>query len=299
MTSKSTTNPASSVPRAVAELVGIASLGGGRGISLSEQVYGDVNKTGKPFEVFARNMFAGCLGSVSSAVDESWEKTFSWRGSANHPPDFIIRSGDAVEVKKQIRKRNSASAGTSIALNSSSPKRTLKSSDPRIEEACRKCEDWSEKDFLYFIGQVTTEYVEAVWLIDGRCMVDVEHSYLDLFDRLARMISDLGGTKTKELGRFNKVDTLGRTALRVRPMWSLKHPRLIFESHFLAPRPGWFVLNVLMSQEKWSRYSKADLNLVEGLSRFGVHSKSIEHEAPDGANNRQTSHLITWEIEIK
>ena len=68
------TTPASSIRRAICELVKVASMGGGRGISLTSQPRGSLGAQGKPFEIFAKNMFAECLGALSSHVDVAWEQ---------------------------------------------------------------------------------------------------------------------------------------------------------------------------------------------------------------------------------
>jgi len=236
--------PASSIPIAICELVKVASMGGGRGISLTSQPRGSLGTQGKPFEIFAKNMFAECLGALSSHVDAAWERTFSWRGSANHPPDFIIRGGDAVEVKIQ-------DGVSQIQLNSSPPKRTLKITDPRIQDGCRTCEDWREKDFIYFIGKANEEFVEALWLIDGKCIADDANTYDMIFDKLAVTVADLGGEPGNEIGRLNNVDPLRATSLRIRAMWLLEHPARVFQSFLLPPERGAFVLNVLVSADKW------------------------------------------------
>ena len=46
---------------------------------------------------------------------------FSWLGNQNHPPDIMIKGGDAIEVKK------TQSANSDLALNSSYPKSTVQS----------------------------------------------------------------------------------------------------------------------------------------------------------------------------
>lgn len=53
----------------------------------------------------------------------------------NNPPDFMLSGGDAVEVKKI------ESPDAALALNSSYPKHTLKSSSPLISTACREAEN--------------------------------------------------------------------------------------------------------------------------------------------------------------
>jgi hypothetical protein len=285
------TAPVSSIPMAICELVKVASMGGGRGISLTSQPRGSLGAQGKPFENFAKNMFAGCLGALSSHVDAAWERTFSWRGSANHPPDFMIRSGDAVEVKIH------GGIGQ-IQLNSSPPKRTLKVTDTRIQEGCRTCENWTEKDFLYFIGKANDEYVEALWLIDGRCIADNANTYDLIFDKLALTVSDLGGEPGNEIGRLNDVDPLKATSLRIRAMWLLEHPARVFQSVFVPADQGSFVLNVLVSAEKWDAYSKEQVDAVMELSHKGLNIRRTDIPDSGKIGLRQEAVHISWKINI-
>ena len=286
-----TTKPASSIPFAITELVKIVSTGGGRGISLTTQPRGTLGAKGKPFEIFAKNMFAGSLGALSSHVDAAWQKTFSWLGSDNAPPDFMIWNGDAVEVKVH-------GSTTQIQLNSSPPKRILKATDTRIEKDCRDCEIWVEKDFVYFIGKANAEYVEAVWLIDGRCIAAESSVYDVLFDKLKATVKELGGEPGNEIGRLNRVDPLKATSLRVRGMWLLDHPAKVFKDFFVKPQDQVFVLNALISKTKWDEYPK---ELIDDLEALSVHGLSIEHIVlPDsgGSNEPMRAVHISWATSV-
>ena len=286
-----TTKPASSIPFAITELVKIVSTGGGRGISLTTQPRGTLGAKGKPFEIFAKNMFAGSLGALSSHVDAAWQKTFSWLGSDNAPPDFMIWNGDAVEVKVH-------GSTTQIQLNSSPPKRSLKATDTRIEKDCRDCEIWVEKDFVYFIGKANAEYVEAVWLIDGRCIAAESSVYDVLFDKLKATVKELGGEPGNEIGRLNKVDPLKATSLRVRGMWLLEHPAKVFKDYFVKPQDQFFVLNALISKTKWDEYAK---ELIDDLEALSVHGLSIKHiELPDsgGFDESMRAVHISWTTSV-
>ena len=286
-----TTKPASSIPFAITELVKIVSTGGGRGISLTTQPRGTLGAKGKPFEIFAKNMYAGSLGALSSHVDAAWQKTFSWLGSDNAPPDFMIWNGDAIEVKVH-------GSTTQIQLNSSPPKRSLKANDTRIEKDCRDCEIWVEKDFVYFIGKANAEYVEAVWLIDGRCIAAESSVYDVLFDKLKATVKELGGEPGNEIGRLNRVDPLKATSLRVRGMWLLDHPAKVFKDFFVKPQDQVFVLNALISKTKWDEYPK---ELIDDLEALSVHGLSIEHIVlPDsgGSNEPMRAVHISWATSV-
>lgn len=285
------TTPASSIPKAICELVKVSSMGGGRGISLTTQPRGLLGEQGKPFEIFAKNMFAECLGALSSHVDAAWERTFSWRGSANHPPDFMIRGGDAVEVKIH-------SGVGQIQLNSSPPKQTLKVTDPRIQDGCRTCEEWTEKDFVYFVGKANEEYVEALWLIDGSCIADFAETYDILFDKLALTVTDLGGEPGNEIGRLNNIDPLKATSLRIRAMWLLEHPAKLFSTIFLSPAPGMFVFNALISAKKWNSFPNSDIDALRKLETEGMEIKLVEIPSSSRSNDFVHAVHILWKVSI-
>lgn len=286
-----TIKSSSSIPFAISELVKIASMGGGRGISLTTQPRGTLGAKGKPFEIFAKNMFAGSLGALPNHVDAAWSKTFSWLGSDNAPPDFMIWGGDAVEVKVH-------GSTTQIQLNSSPPKRSLKATDTRIEEGCRECEIWVEKDFIYFIGKANAEYVEALWLIDGKCIAAESSVYDVLFDRLKATVKELGGEPGNEIGRLNRVDPLKATSLRVRGMWLLDHPAKVFKNIFIKPQNDVFVLNALVSQTKWNEYSSELVADLEALADKGLNITHVDLPDSGGSEAPLKAVHISWQISV-
>ncbi len=91
-----------------------------------------INNIGKALENFIQDIFADtlCVEDTQEKL-KKYEKTFSYQGNQNNPPDLILKNSDAIEVKK-IQTRTSA-----IALNSSYPKAKLYASNPMITKACR------------------------------------------------------------------------------------------------------------------------------------------------------------------
>jgi hypothetical protein len=203
----------------------------------------------------------------------------------------MIRGGDAVEVKTH------RGIGQ-IQLNSSPPKRKLKATDPRIQGGCKNSEVWNEKDFLYFIGKTNDEYVEALWLIDGRCMADEEKTYDLIFDKISLTVSDLGGEPGNEIGRLNDVDNLKATSLRVRAMWLLEHPANLFEAIFTPTKSNSFVLNVLISLDKWNTYNTKEKNAVYELRGHDLEINQIQ--IPDSGKSDQLLQAvhISWQVKV-
>jgi NgoPII restriction endonuclease len=100
-----------------------------------------INAAGDALELFVKDIFANTLNEKDEVKKaEIYENLFSYFGNANNPPDFIIKNGDAVEVKKL------ESETASIALNSSYPSAKLFANSPMITRACRECEQWSTID---------------------------------------------------------------------------------------------------------------------------------------------------------
>ena len=274
------------LPSRILSLIKLAGVGGGQGLALKNQNRPSTQSKGKPFEFFAKNFYAGSLGALSNSVDAAWTNTFSWPGSANNPPDFMVHGGDAVEVKQ-------LEGISSIQLNSSPPKQYLSSDDPRITKDCRNCEQWNQKDFMYFIGKTTKEFVEAVWLVQGRCMFEPNQKYSNLVDQTKAALHSLGESNefqsgimvanqpNGDLANVKSVDHAD-SMLRVRGMWIVQHPSKIFDEFFVKPKKNHFVFNFLVTQEKFNTYSKQS---IEELSNCGDANLTIvKRQIPDPSN---------------
>lgn len=74
------------------------------------------NNIGEALETFIKDAFAGTITEIDEQRKlQKYTEVFSWLGNQNHPPDIMIRGGDAIEVKK------TQSANSDLALNSSYP----------------------------------------------------------------------------------------------------------------------------------------------------------------------------------
>lgn len=166
-----------------------------------------INAVGDALELFIKDTFANTLNETNELKkQEIYEQIFSYTGNANNPPDFMLASGDAVEVKKL----NSETG--QIALNSSYPTAKLYSNSPMITKACRDCEQWTEQDLLYAIGSVNRKKLSLLWLVYGDCYAASQEVYQSMKHKIISGIKLTTGVEfspTKELGRVNKVDPLG------------------------------------------------------------------------------------------
>ena len=184
---------------------------------------------GQALEEFVKDAFAGtflCEDGVQRR--EITTKIFSWLGNKNNPPDFILKGGDAGEVKKIEGARN---GNNLVALNSSYPKHSLRSDDPFITKACKNCEEWEEKELIYSVGHVRDNTLRSIWFVYGSVYAARPEIYLRYKEAISKEIrknSDIDFSKTKEFARINRVDPLGITSLRVRGMWQIDNPRKVF-----------------------------------------------------------------------
>jgi hypothetical protein len=238
-----------------------------------------INQIGDPLEVYIKDAFAGVLGESDSKTRlDKYSNCYSWAGNKNNPPDFILKGGDAVEVKKI-----SGTRGT-IQLNSSYPKQRLFSSDPMITQACRDSEDWVEKDLLYVIGHVKNKtQLQSLWMVYGDCFVATSEVYTKVADAVRDGVLQSGlhlNTKTKELARVNQVDPLGITSLRVRGMWIIANPAQLFAD--LVPKSSTNItINSIMSETKFLSFPEYDRQILGNLSKDTFESHSINIPLPD------------------
>lgn len=224
-----------------------------------------INKMGDALEHYIKDACCNTyhLPTVEERI-EAYERVFSYQGTISRPPDFILRGGDAFEIKKI------QSETADIQLNSSYPKRTLKKDDPKLSKACRESEDWIQKDMWYTIGIVKNAQIKRLWFIDGSCIAADDTVYEEHFTKLSQSISHTFGqqaVKTKELGRFNRVDPLGSTHMRVRPMWIMKNPLHTFGHVVPNLNPNLFSCIAIMRKEKWSIHKKVEgMHVWEGVT---------------------------------
>lgn len=245
--------------------------------ALDEHSVNRINHVGDSLETYVKDAFAGTLNiNDPNILLKKYNETFSWAGNSNNPPDFMLIGGDAVEVKKIKGKP------TTIQLNSSYPKQAIKRDDPMISQACRDCENWNEKDLMYVIGRVVDGQLHKLWMVYGDCFVAKPETYL----RLAKVVGDgiqssgLEFTKTKELGRVNRVDPLGITALRIRGMWIIAHPARIF-TDLLPDSFNNNQINAIMSENKFYSFPEVDRKLLQTIPETMIDIHKFQAPSPD------------------
>lgn len=237
-----------------------------------------INNIGEALEEYIKDAFAATIENHDAFKrGEILSNVFSWLGNQNNPPDAIIRGGDAIEVKK-IENYNTST----IALNSSYPKHKLYYDDPKITNACRNSEQWTEKDIIYVIGTVKKEEdkLTNLWFVYGDCYAASKEIYERIKNAVEKgitSINEIEFSKTKELGRVNRVDPLGITSLRIRGMWQIINPSRVFE-YLYKPEKDTEDLQIacLMKEEKYNSFDENDRNNIMQNRNFSIRNVKIK-----------------------
>lgn len=270
----------------ICDLADRVQLGGGNGTSLNHLRKPGVSRAGEGLELWVKHFLAGTIGFVDdSSIQAIWDNKFSFHGGTNNPPDVMLRNSIAAEVKKTEGK------GGTLQLNSSWPIRTLHCDDLHIAKKCRDAEAWAEKPFLLFVGRIdpTANNISALWIIDGRCLSDNEEVYQSLVSQARSAMLLLGSRDTKEIGQFAKLDTRGRTLLRVRPMFSLDHPATIFSTFFHHQTTEQFALDVLIPELAYDSFTAEDRRKLENADQ-GIVIKRLD--IPDPTNKESNMRAV-------
>lgn len=231
----------------------IVSYSGGLTVQSSGNgIQNRANQMGDALEDFIKDAFADCLGQDKDSSTKARSSVFSYLGNNTNPPDAMIKGGDAIEIKKI------ESLGTAqLQLNSSYPKNKMYISNPKISKPCKECEEWTEKDMLYVVGQVEDNAIKNLFFVYGDLYCDLP----EVYERVENVVKDglkslpdIELVETKELGRVNKVDHLGITDLRIRGMWLIKTPFLQFKRFLPNTNSFDFRLVALIPEDKYNTF---------------------------------------------
>lgn len=250
-----------------------------------------INNVGEALEAFIRDAFADTIG-----VDSQQEKmkrhnqVFSWLGNQNHPPDIMIKGGDAIEVKK------TQSANSDLALNSSYPKSSILANSTMITQACRDSEDWIEKDLIYCVGHTTDEKLKSIWMVYGNIYAAEHDIYQIIKKKISEGINEIPNvelSETKELGRVNRVDPLGITNLRIRGMWQIQNPRKVFDYLHLNSESD-FELVAIIPTSKYDSFTKKSIDRIEKVENPNLSINNINVKDPNNPAKLIDSKLIVY-----
>jgi len=227
------------------------------------------NNMGEALEKFITDAFANTFEITDEEQRNiQYEKTFSFFGNQNHPPDAIVKGGDAIEIKK--RENNSKT----IPLNSSFPKDKLYANSSMITDECRNCEKgWKEKDIIYAVGIVRDKYLKSLCFVYGEdyaASPDIYEKIKNSIKNGMKKIPDIEFAKTDELARVNKVDPLGITYLRVRGMWGIEIPFEVF-SYITNKQKYFAIINI----KKYNSFPEISRQLIENTKGIVITDHKI------------------------
>jgi len=263
-------------------------------ISARYQVIGRnrANSMGEALEAYVKDLFCDTF-NIQNEIEKNkvYSEKFSYIGNQNNPPDLMITSGDAIEVKKI------ESVGSQIALNSSYPKNKLYSDSPMITEECRTCEDWSEKDIIYVVGVLQQDKLKALWFVYGDCYAATK----DIYERIKNKISegvnglpDVEFSESKELGRVNRVDPLGITYLRIRGMWGIDNPVHVFDYLTTIEDESDLTVNAILLSEKYNSFPESDRRAIENITSDNFSISDVEIKSPNNLARLLPAKLIKF-----
>ena len=242
-----------------------------------------INQEGVALETFVKDAFSNSFYETDKELkEEEHLKYFSYAKSGNKPPDAMIKNGDAIEVKKR-------ETFGDIQLNSSYPKNKLFVDDTRISKECKKCEEWVEKDLLYVIGVIPKKkkILTCISFIYGDCFAADKEVYINAKNLASNKLNELteASLETNEIARFNNVDPLGVTRLRVRPMWVLDNPiKKIFSDIFkYEDGKTQFTMMCLMRKEKFESFPKEDKQAIKNDNDISFNEVQISD--PNNSDN--------------
>ncbi len=246
-------------------------------------------------EAFVKDMFCGSINTNDIGEKlEKYQENFSFLWAQNNPPDIMIKWWDAIEVKKIEWLSNS------LALNSSYPKDKLYSNSPMITDACKSCEERTEKDIMYFVWSVEkwTDNLKYLWIVYWDCYAAKYATYEKIKNKISEWIyelPDIEFAETNELWRVNKVDPLGITNLRIRWMRSIENPVKVFS--YISELPSnKFMLNLLMLKTKYDAMPEADRVTIESLhgENADLQIKDIKIKSPNNPAQLLDAKMITF-----
>ena len=192
---------------------------------------GSANTAGDSLEYFVKDMF--CTGAsqyqYETEKQKIYDKYLSWTGDSSHFPDFIVKGGVGVEPKKM----NNKSYG-SMALNSSFPKDYIypESQNVPSEKLLNEDGPWHKKEIVYVAGNlnIQTNKLFSLWMVYGNTFIANKSIYMNLVNEIREAVAETNATlkESKELARAIGIDPLKHSNLRVRGMYELHHPALVF-----------------------------------------------------------------------
>lgn len=256
------------------------------------------NSVGEALENYVKDIFANSFDLSEQERMQKFNEIFSYLGNQNNPPDIMLRNGDAIETKKV------QSPSSALALNSSYPKSKLFADSPMLTQACKNCEDWTEKDIIYIVGHTNDTDIKYLWFVYGDCFSADKEVYEKIKNTISSGIKEIPNvefTETNELGKVKKVDPLGITDLRIRGMWHIENPHKVFSYLNKTERRPIdtnvaFQIVCLMKTEKFNSFSISDKSALQNLKKDNYTFEETKIKNPNNPAQLLDCTLITFKV---
>lgn len=267
-------------------------------LNVDELTFGNngVTNVGNGLEVFIKDAFSNNL-TISDQTEklDKYSKAFSYEGSQTRPPDLMLLGGDSIEVKK------TETLFSELQLNSSHPKAKLFASSHLINNHCRNCEEWIEKDIIYAIGHIpkNSKILSSLWLVYGSIYAADEEVYVKLKSTITESLEntpEINFSETKELGRVNYVDPLKITNMRIRGMWLLQPPVKVYDYIYEYSTNLKFQLVAILPTEKYNSFPVSSRNKIEQLDNENVKIENVRVKNPNNPVDLIDCKLITIRV---
>lgn len=262
-----------------------------------KDVLNRIQAVGASLENFVKYSFIGDYETLDALDEEGIENAldsiFEWQGSANNPPDAILRESDAIEIKKL------GGANSSIPLNSSYPKDYLYGNDDKLTEECKEqVGDFEKKDFVYVVGRIPSKSskIKSIWMVYGNCLAADKSVYLEPFEKIKEDVKNVVESYTpidsKELGRFSGIDDTDRTVMRVRGMFELENPNKAFNTYIDYDDEAEFHCFMICLRTKYNSFPKESRVKIESDDNINV--EDIDIPNPNESNSTLEAKLISF-----
>jgi len=169
-----------------------------------------------------------------------------------------------------------------------------------ITSTCRNCENWYERDLIYTIGSIKNNKLSLLWFVYGDCYAASREVYERIRTTIADGVISIPGvdfSKTKELGRVNKVDPLGITHLRIRGMWTIEHPNKAYRYLDIDDQANKTLkLFALIRETKYYSFPSEDIARLESSVNSNLSIKNVQIKLPDNPVKQVSAKLISYQI---
>ena len=253
-------------------------------------------------ETYVKNIFANAFDCEND--DERRDKlsnTFIYLGNSTNPPDLILKSGDAIEVKKVQPNYWKTEFDGKVLLNSVYPRKFLNISDPLLTKSCREAEKWTKKDIIYAVGISKERKLKHFCMVYGCNYCASDEYYKEICYQIQEGLKNIQNVSfpyTREFGRVEKIDPLKSTLVRIIGQWQIESPWKIFNYIYNRSEEADFTFMCLIDDIKWNQ-----LNNVNELMKLQSNYKNlkisdVKIKNPDNPKILENAKLITHHIEV-